>query len=95
MVNLGKAIKLSSWDERVRIEHAMIHGFLRPKNVGTEFYIQPVNYSDKSNIQMHKVNTTLKYWAQVKILRTNLLHSYQLRKNEDLQDYYITPKALF
>jgi hypothetical protein len=59
MVNLGKAIKLSSWDERVRIEHAMIHGFLRPKNVGTEFYIQPVNYSDKSNIQMHKVNTTL------------------------------------
>jgi hypothetical protein len=29
MVNLGKAIKLSSWDERVRIEHAMIHGFLR------------------------------------------------------------------
>jgi hypothetical protein len=35
MVNLGKAIKLSSWDERVRIEHAMIHGFLMPKNVGT------------------------------------------------------------
>jgi hypothetical protein len=31
----------------------------RLKNVGTEFYIQPVNYSDKSNIQMHKVNTTL------------------------------------
>jgi hypothetical protein len=29
MVNLGKAIKLSSWDERVRIEHAMIHGFLK------------------------------------------------------------------
>jgi hypothetical protein len=29
MVNLGTAIKLSSWDERVRIEHAMIHGFLK------------------------------------------------------------------
>jgi hypothetical protein len=28
MVNLGKAIKLSSWDERVRIEHAMMD-FLR------------------------------------------------------------------
>jgi hypothetical protein len=38
----------------VWIEHAMIHGFLKaPKNVGTEFYIQPVNYSGKSNIQMH------------------------------------------
>jgi hypothetical protein len=29
MVNLGKAIKFSSWDERVRIEYAMIHGFLK------------------------------------------------------------------
>jgi hypothetical protein len=44
MVNLGKAIKLSSWDERVRIEHAMIRFLKAPKNVGTEFYIQPVNY---------------------------------------------------
>jgi hypothetical protein len=26
---LIRAIKLSSWDERVRIEHAMIHGFLK------------------------------------------------------------------
>jgi hypothetical protein len=56
----------------VWIEHAMIHGFLKaPKNVGTEFYIQPVNYSDKSNIQMHKVNY-FEYVGQVKI-RTNLL----------------------
>jgi hypothetical protein len=31
MVNLGKAIKLSSWDERVRIEHAMIHVLKAPK----------------------------------------------------------------
>jgi hypothetical protein len=29
MVNLGKAIKLSSWDEQCGIEHAMIHGFLK------------------------------------------------------------------
>jgi hypothetical protein len=74
MVNLGKAIKLSSWDERVRIEHAMIHGFLKaPKNVGTEFYIQPVNYSDKSNIQMHKVNTTLNMLGASEDIGTNLL----------------------
>jgi hypothetical protein len=31
----------TSWDECDR-KHAMIHGFLKaPKNVGTEFYIQP------------------------------------------------------
>jgi hypothetical protein len=39
MVNLGKAIKLSSWDERVRIEHAMIHGFLKaPKMLELNLY---------------------------------------------------------
>jgi hypothetical protein len=51
----------------------MIHGFLKPKNVGTEFYIQPVNYSDKSNIQMHKVNTTLNMLGASEDIRTNLL----------------------
>jgi hypothetical protein len=38
MVNLGKAIKLSSWDERVRIEHAMIHGFQAPKMLELNLY---------------------------------------------------------
>jgi hypothetical protein len=78
MVNLGKAIKLSSWDERVRIEHAMIHDFLRRQNVGTEFYIQPVNYSDKSNIQMHKVNTTL--WGASEDIKDQLVAGYILTK---------------
>jgi hypothetical protein len=55
----------------------MIHGFLKaPKNVGTEFYIQPVNYSDKSNIQMHKVNTTLNMLGASEDIRTNLLDTY-------------------
>jgi hypothetical protein len=53
MVNLGKAINFLHG-----IEHAMIHGFLKaPKNVELNSYVQPVNYFDKSNIQMHKVNT--------------------------------------
>jgi hypothetical protein len=37
MVNLGKAIKLSSWDERVRIEHAMIGWFKAPKSLELNF----------------------------------------------------------
>jgi hypothetical protein len=85
MVNLGKAIKLSSWDERVRIEHAMIHGFLKaPKNVGTELY---TNYSDKSNIQMHKVNTTLNMLGASEDMGPTCcwIHSKQSSKNEDLQ----------
>jgi hypothetical protein len=73
MVNLGKAIKLSSWDERK--DRACHDPWIsrRLKNVGTEFYIQPVNYSDKSNIQMHKVNTTLNMLGASEDIRTNLL----------------------
>jgi hypothetical protein len=73
----------------VRIEHAMIHGFLKaPKNVGTEFYIQPVNYSDKSNIQMHKVNTTLNMLGASEDIKDQLVAgyiAYQAQKNEDLR----------
>jgi hypothetical protein len=70
--------------------------FKAPKNVGTEFYIQPVNYSDKSNIQMHKVNTTLNMLgASEDILGPTCcwIHIYQAQKNEDLQRIYITPKS--
>jgi hypothetical protein len=83
MVNLGKAIKLSSWDERVRIEHAMIHGLKAPKNVGTEFYIQPVNYSDKSNIQMHKVNTTLNMLGASEDIKDQLVAGYIAPSSEE------------
>jgi hypothetical protein len=83
----------------VRIEHAMIHGFLAPKNVGTEFYIQPVNYSDKSNIQMHKVNTTLNMLGASEDIKDQLVAgyiAYQAQKNEDLQRITISHlKALF
>jgi hypothetical protein len=85
MVNLGKAIKLSSWDERVRIWSM---DFLRRLKNGTEFYIQPVNYSDKSNIQMHKVNTTLNMLSKWRYIKDQLVAgyiAYQAQKNEDLQ----------
>jgi hypothetical protein len=98
MVNLGKAIKLSSWDERVRIEHAMIHGFLKaPKNVGTEFYIQPVNYSDKSNIQMHKVNTTLNMLGASEDMGPTCcwIHSTKLRRMKIFKGLLSHLKALF
>jgi hypothetical protein len=59
----------------------------RLKNVGTEFYIQPVNYSDKSNIQMHKVNTTLNMLGASEDIKDQLVAyiAYQAQKNEDLQ----------
>jgi hypothetical protein len=71
----------------------------KAKNVGTEFYIQPVNYSDKSNIQMHKVNTTLNMLGASEDIKDQLVAgyiAYQAQKNEDLQRITISHlKALF
>jgi hypothetical protein len=73
-----------------------IHGFLKaPKNVGTEFYIQPVNYSDKSNIQMHKVKYYLNMLGASEDIKDQLVWiQFQAQKNEDLQRLlYRTLKA--
>jgi hypothetical protein len=91
MVVGGDAIKLSSWDVRVRLEYAMVQGFLQaPKNIGTEFYLQPVNYSDKSNIPMHMISidknkNLLDPADEVQEELIAAYIAYQALKNEDLQ----------
>jgi hypothetical protein len=46
----------------------------RLKNVGTEFYNTKLEITlDKSNIQMHKVNTTLNMLSASEDIKTNLL----------------------
>lgn len=90
IVKNGIAIKLSDWDVRVRIEHAMVQGFLQaPKNLGREFYMQPINYSDKSNIEMPKMSipdvNLLAPGEETKQLLIDAYIEYQALKNEELQ----------
>lgn len=88
-INNGKPVKLSDWDVKVRIEHAMIQGFLKaPKNIGNEFYLQPVNYSDKSNIEMLLASVDENMLADDSAMKEKLINAYieyQVLKNEELQ----------
>lgn len=90
MVVSGDAIKLSSWDVKVRTEHAMVQGFLQaPKNIGREFFLQPINYSDKSNIPLHKItfeeDNLLEPGDVMKEKLITAYIEYQTLKNEELQ----------
>lgn len=90
MVVSGEAIKLSSWDVKVRVEHAMVQGFMQaPKNIGREFYVQPINYSDKSNIPLQRVevdsDNLLEPGEKMKEKLIKAFIEYQVLKNEELQ----------
>lgn len=83
----GKAIGVSDWNMRVRIEHAMIHGMIEgPKSkAGNVFYLQPINYSDKSAIEMHEIRTKVNL---LKMSTKDLAKSwveYNTKRYEQLQ----------
>lgn len=55
----GEVVGVADWTLKVRFEHAMITGFINaPRDLaGKKFFIQPVNYSDKSAIEMHEIDS--------------------------------------
>jgi len=55
----GNVIGVPDWDAKIRLEHAMIEGFLEgPKrNVGKEFFLQVTNYSDKTSPELFSITT--------------------------------------
>jgi hypothetical protein len=61
----------------------MIHGFLKAPKMLELNSIQPVNYSDKSNIQMHKVNTTLNMLGASEDIKDQLVAGYSLPSSEE------------
>lgn len=85
----GEIIGLADWNEKVRVEHALIHGFLKaPKNVGMDFLIQPVNYSDKSNIEMMEIFVGENLLANNADTQQKLIAAYieyNASKNEEIQ----------
>lgn len=59
LVKDGVPLPVAQWPFKLRVEHALVEGFLKmPKKseVGTKFFLQPIAYSDKQNIPMHEID---------------------------------------
>lgn len=95
----GNVIKKSEWDEKIRVKHAMVTGFTRGvKNIGQEFLLQPVNYSDKNTPQLLQmfVNENLLADNEEMHYKLKLAYiEYQYSKNENLQDMMISSLKRF
>jgi transcriptional regulator NrdR family protein len=90
IVKEGIEFGFSSWDLKIREEHSMIHAFINAsKNLGQEFYIQGINYSNKKTPLLKKValkdfNALLNTPETKEALINNYIR-YMARKNEDMQ----------
>ena len=85
----GNIIKKSEWNEKIRVKYAFVTGMLRGvKAIGTEFWLQPVNYSDKGTPQMVQVfaeeNLLSSSASMHKKLKGGFIE-YQYEKYEHLQ----------
>ena len=86
----GNVVKLSDWDLKIRLEHAMFEGMLNaPKqNVGREFYLQVTNYSDKSSPELFQMTSKKNLLANDSGIGNELRQAYieyNYRKNEAIQ----------
>lgn len=90
----GNVVGLSDWDVNIRLEHAMVEGFLEaPKrDIGRKFYLQATNYSDKSSPEMFGViadKNLLSTSTKIQSLRDAYIE-YNYRKNEAIQRVTLT-----
>ena len=85
----GVITPLASWNEKMRIEHAIIQGMIKSaKNVGQDMLIQPVAYSDKSNIELAEIYTNENLLANTELMSNRLRQAfitYSAMKNEEIQ----------
>jgi len=85
----GESIGMSDWDLKIRVEHAMLAGFIQgPKQIGREFFVQPTNYSDKSNATLHEVFVEENLLSTNEGVKDKLIEayiSYQKNKYNELQ----------
>jgi hypothetical protein len=93
----GNVINISDWDTKIRLEHAMIEGFLEApkKAVGKQFFLQVTNYSDKSSPEMFSVSplddvNLLASGSDIHKGLRNAYIEYNYKKNEALQRVTLT-----
>ena len=87
----GEPIPLSSWGLSMRVEFSIVQGmleFMDKTEVGSKVFLQPIAYSDKSQIPMHEVDLGFNAFAPDQGTHKKLKQawvSYNLQKNIDLQ----------
>lgn len=89
----GDSIAVSEWDLQTRLKQAMIDGFLDgPKKKGHEFFIQAMNFSDKSSIPLQQVKFKENLLARGGNITSRLKTAYieyNINKNVALQKIMI------
>ena len=87
----GKPIKLSSWSVGVRTKFSIVQGMFKmmPKgDIGRSMFLQPIAYSDKSQIPMHEIQLGFNAFEAGADTHGKVFNSwvaYNLQKNIDLQ----------
>ena len=98
IVKEGVEFNFSSWDLKIREEHAMIHGFINGSTeLGNNFLIQDVNYSNKTTplfkrVSLEGLNVLTNNKETRELLIDNYIN-YVARKNEDMQRIMIRDVA--